>query len=857
MVGSIEGCGGLRIGAGPDPSFHGAEAGPQYARERTFRELHVRLVLSIDLDARTVSGTATHRLAAINDGRREVVLDQQGLHIRGVRDEAGRTLEWETHGDTLAVHLPRPRKAGEAFELRIRYSATPRKGLYFTAPDDAYPKKPRTVWTQGEELDNRSWFPSYDYPNQTFTSEVVVTVDERYQAISNGRLVSEKHDAKRGTRTFHWLQDKPHPNYLIALVVGEWDRKGWDADGIPVQAYVPKGRGKEIDPCFSRVPDMVRFYGRVTGLRFPWDKYAQVCVPEFIFGAMENTTITILRDDDLADERAHPDYDADSDLSHELVHHWFGDWIAIKSFAHTWLKEGFANYFECLWQEERFGQDDFLVYLEDLRQRYFQEAEHDYLRPIVTDAFADPKEMFDAHTYDKGAAVLHMLRSLLGDQLWWKGIRAYVAAHGNAAVETDEFRISMEQATGKSLAGFFDQWLFRPGHPKFEVSWSWEAATREAVIRVRQMQAATEGVPVFAVPVIFEFASDRRTWRETVQVEKGDHTFRFSCRERPRAVLFDPDGTLLKGLVFLRREEELRWVVANAGSSWARMEACQGIARTMEPVKAVPVLEEVLHKDSRWSVRRAAAAALGEVGTPAARDALLSSLSEKDSRVRVGSYEALGRFKNDDAAFAALKRAYEDEDKFYPAAAAAKALGSTRHPKAFETVVAGMDRESHYEVIAAGAAEGLVALRDERGIDALVQRTRYGEPEMRRYAMAIALGRLGRQLDARRLEVLEHLASLTKDRNLRTKLGAIEGLGELGSPLAIPILETIVEGELLWSFKKRARRALRKIRAAQAERAGTLEKQKALDVLDAERRELARAVANLESRAGSLARPKK
>lgn len=854
---ALDGCGGARCDSAADHAFAPPDTPPQYARERTFRELHLRLDISIDDEARTVSGTAVHRLAPINDGLREVVFDQQGLRIRGVRDDARHAMEWEVHGDILSVRLAKPRKAGEAFELRIRYTGKPRKGLFFTAPDAGYPQKPRTVWTQGEELDNRSWFPSYDYPNQKFTTEIVVTVKERYRAIANGHLVSEKHDPKKGTRTFHWLQDKPHPNYLVGLVVGEWDTKEWDADGIPVQAYVPKGYGKYIDLAFSRVPEMVRFYGRITGLRFPWDKYAQACVPEFIFGAMENTTITILNESYLTDERAYPDYNADSHLAHELVHHWFGDWITIKSFGHVWLKEGFANYFECLWWEEHYGKDEFLVYLEEMRQRYFDEAEKDYLRPIVTYTFVDPKEMFDSHTYNKGAAVLHMLRSLLGDDLWWKGIRAYVAAHGTAAVETDEFRVAMEAATGRTLDGFFEQWLYRPGHPEFGVSWSWDPAARQAEVRVRQVQETKDGVPVFRMPVTLEFASEDRTWREIVHLERAEHIFRFSCRDRPEAVLFDPDGVLLKCLVFRRSVAELRWVLAHSASSWARMEACAALGRSVEAIDVIPALEEALRGDSQWAVRRAAALGLGDVGTPAARDALLRSLADSDSRVRVGIYEALGRFRKDDTAFRALAKAYTDDDKYYPMAAAGAALGSTRHLRAFETIVAGMDRLSHVEAIAARAADGLVALRDERGIEVLVQRTRYGEPEMRRYAAAIALGRLGRALEGPRPDVLEHLVGLTKDVNIRTKLGAIEGLGELGSPLAIAALEKVYEGEVLWSFKKRARRALRKIHEAQANRRPSLDQQKALDAFEEEGRELRRRLASLEATVDGLAKSRK
>jgi aminopeptidase N len=291
----IDSCRGQRMGAFGDRAFAPTEAPEQWARERTFQLQHMRLDITIDDDARTVSGTATHRLSPINDGLKEVLFDQDGLNVRGVKDGDGKALEYELVGEELRIHLPRARKAGDPLELRIRYDCSPKKGLFFVSPDKAYPDKPRIVWTQGEEMDNRSWYPSYDYPNQKFTTEIVATVKERYKVVSNGHLVSEKHDPKKHTRTFHWLQDKPHPNYLVALVVGEWDTKEWDADGIPVQAYVPKGYGKYLDLCFSRVPHMVKFFGRVTGLRYPWDKYAQACVPDFTFGGMENTSLTSTR----------------------------------------------------------------------------------------------------------------------------------------------------------------------------------------------------------------------------------------------------------------------------------------------------------------------------------------------------------------------------------------------------------------------------------------------------------------------------------------------------------------------------------------------------------------------------------
>ena len=857
MTDDLESCKGQRMGAFSDHTFAPAETRERWPPERTFQLLHLRLDIALDDEAKAVSGTATHRLAAINDGLKEIAFDQDELDIRGVKDESGKALEFDVYDEKLVIRLPRARKAGEPFELRIRYRATPRKGMFFVSPDKAYPHKPRIVWTQGEEMDNRAWYPSYDYPNQKFTTEIVVTVKETYRAVANGHLVSEKHDPRKGTRTYHWLQDKPHPNYLVALVAGEWDSKEWDADGIPVLAYVPKGMGKAIDLCFSRVPDMIRFFGRVTGLTFPWDKYAQACVPDFTFGGMENTSITILYEYCLTDEKAYPDYNADALLSHELAHQWFGDWLTCKSWAHLWLNESFADYFECLWWEEHYGGDDFLLHLEDTRAGYFEEAEKNYKRAIVTHRFVDAEDMLDSHTYNKGCGVLHMLRTVLGDDLWWKGIRNYVRKHGLQNVETTDFRVALEEATGKSLGWFFEEWLYSAGHPEYDVSWSWDEAARQVEVRVKQTHEVKDQVPLFAMPVTLEFASDDRVTRQTVQVERAEHTFRISAAQRPRTVLFDPDGALLKKLTFTKPREELAWQLAHAKGDWARIEAADGLGRCVGDPEAVTARAKALAKDRYWGVRKAAAAALGRVGTPGARDALLAALKEKDSRARRGIYDGLGKFRRDDAAFKALVKAYREDGGYLPMASAALAIAETRHDGAFDAIVAGMDRPSQAEQISRQASQALANLREERGIAALLERTAYGQPELRRYGAAIALGKLGSYYERRQDEVLEELAALAKDTNYRTRLGAVEGMAQLGIGKAAGELEKVADTSILGTLKRNARRGVETIRTKRAENAKRLEQQEELDKLKDENKELKTRLASVEAKVDALAKRRK
>ncbi len=856
MTDFSETCRGHSLGNG-EKVFAPPDAPDQPPRDRTFRLLHLRLEVSLDDRAKTISGTSVLRLAPINDGLKEIVLDAADLTIHKVADDAGHDLEWELNGESLSIQLPRARKAGELCEISVHYDAKPRKGLFFTEPDKANPKRPRIAWTQGEDMDNRSWFPSYDFPNQRFTSEVLATVDERYEALSNGRLIGVTQDKKRKTKTFHWSLEQPHSNYLIALAVGEFDSKEWDADGIPVLAHVPKGMGGYLDRCFSMVPDMVRFFGEATGQRYAWSRYAQVCVPEFIVGGMENTSMTILFEYCLTDEKAYDDYRPEPLLAHELAHQWFGDFLTCKSWGHIWLNETFATYFDALWWEHSFGRDDFFMRLEADRDAYLEEAGKSYKRPIVTMKFLEPSDMFDRHTYEKGACVLHMMRTELGDDLWWKAIRHYVKTFAGANVETNDFKEAIAEATGRNLDVFFDQWLYHAGHPDFEVSWTWDDAAEQVEVRVKQTHEVKDLVPLFKVRTDLELLWPDRTQRESIRVEKAEEVFRFDAARRPRTVLFDPDDALLKTLTFKKPKDELQWQLANAKGTRARLKATRDLAKFIGDDSLVEGVAKALTKDPYWAVRREAAATLGEIGTTVARDALLAGAKDKDSRVRRGVYRALGKFRKDEVAFKALAKAYADDGWYYPMQAAALALAETRHTRAFETIVKGMDRPSQGEILSRGASMALANLRDERGIEELEKRTGDDRPEMVRYGAAWALGKLGSYHEKRRDDILGDLSALLRDRNYRTRIGATFGLQELAYRKAADELEKMAEAEPMSNLRSTARKALRDLREKLAESAKKVEQQEDLDKLKDDNKELRGKLATLESRIDAMTKRRK
>ena len=232
---------------------------------------------------------------------------------------------------------------------------------------------------------------------------------------------------------------------------------------------------KHVDVATARrfmgkTPQMIRFYGEKLGQPYPYAKYAQVCVPDFIAGGMENITATTMTDSALHDEIAELERDEDGLVAHELAHQWFGDLLTCKDWSHIWLNEGFASYFGPLFTEHDRGDDVFRLEMKGSLEGYLG-SDQRYRRPIVESLYETSDDMFDGVTYSKGACVLHTLRGLLGDVAWWKGIRAYVAAHKFQVVETDDFRKAMETASGKDLKWFFDQWVYKAGHPELKVRW--------------------------------------------------------------------------------------------------------------------------------------------------------------------------------------------------------------------------------------------------------------------------------------------------------------------------------------------------------------------------------------------------
>ncbi len=796
----------IEPGAGRRP-FPMPGAKPKYPRDKAFNLHHVRLEVELDFHRKRVSGASSLTISPVAEGLEAIELDAIELTILGAALPTGEALPFEMGDATVKVRLPKALPLGQRATIAVRYEGAPRKGLYFIAPDDAYPKKPVQAWTQGEDMDSRYWFPCYDFPNQRATSEVIATVPERFFALSNGRLVDTRHDRSRKTKTYHWSQEQPHVTYLITLAAGEYVEIADRSDGVPIQYYVPPGREEEGRRTLGNTPKMMEVFNRLTGLSYPWAKYAQITVADFIFGGMENTTATTLTEQCLLDARAKIDFSSDRLVAHELAHQWFGNLLTCKDWSHAWLNEGFATYFEALFTEHHLGADEFRYELHHNASLYLGEDSGRYRRPLVTRVYQDPIELFDRHLYEKGSLVLHMLRYILGDELFFKAIRHYVTKHRDGIVGTEDLRKAIEEATGRTMEAFFEQWVYKAGHPDFKAAFSWDDGTQLAQVTVTQTQETEGETSLFQMPLVIDFAWEGGSKSFKVQLTEKEHRFHLPLPRKPLMMRFDPGNHILKTIEEEMPKEMHLYRLTHDDDVMGRVRAAHALAKLGAP-EGIEALKTAALTDAFWGVQAEAAHALGTIKSKAARDALVGAMTVKHPKARRAVVAALGEFKDEVVAEAAARLLSQGDESYFVEAEAARTLGKTRSPKAFDALQRALEKDSFLEVIRTAAIDGLAQLRDERGLAIAKAWAGYGKPEQVRGAAVAAVARLGED----KKETTEFLTEFLPDPALRVRMRAAEALESLGDGKAVGALEEQAHRELDGRSKRRMREAAASLR---------------------------------------------
>lgn len=812
-----------------------------HAPDRAFRLQHLKLDLRFDLAAESVSGTATLTLTPFADGLRSVELDAAEMSVRSVRrlravteaaapaplrmlgeilpETAPVNLTFDTRQETLSIELDRVINRDEEVTLEIAYSCRPRKGLYFIKPDDAYPHKPQQIWSQGQTEDAHWWFPCADTPHQKMTTEMLVTVDEKFFALSNGALIGSTGDAANKTITYHWRQEQPHPAYLVTIVIGEYELIQERLKGLPVEYYVYADRPAAGQKLFQRTPEMIEFFANKFGYPYPFAKYSQVLVDDFLFGAMENTTATTMTDRCLLDARAELDLNYEDIVAHELAHHWWGDLVTCKHWSEIWLNESFATYSEYLWREHTQGSDEarFVLFQDFLT--YLQEDFSSHRRPILFHRYRYSEELMDRHAYEKGACVLHMLRHVLGDEAFFRAMARHLSKFAFGVAETNDLKTSIEEVTGKNLHWFFDQWIYRPGYPELEVEYEWQREQKTLRLSVKQVQKADDedDVPAaFRFPVEIEIVTLEagaviETAHRTsfhVWVEKAEQEFYFPCEAKPRLVVFDKGHRVFKLMRFPKSQQELLYQLQHDEDLLGRARAARELAayKTEETVTA---LRQAVASTDHRAVRMAAAISLGEMGSEETRQAALSAYRTCDNpHVRRACVWALGNGKKADAATVQFLREVIEKDlSYFVSAAAVRALGKLgEHAEStqfYEAACAALSHSSWQESVRAAVFHAFRFAKEKRAVDLAIQHTKYGEHIAVRVAAIGYLGALGKELHKEKADdaVVDCLLALLDDKAIRARVAAVRALGKVGNERALPALQMAQMRECLDQLK--------------------------------------------------------
>jgi aminopeptidase N len=772
---------------------------------------HIALDIDVDLAGKSVNATATIDLDAVRDTK-DLRFDANGLNVKSVsvctKGGQAKPASFTNDGESLDVREPLER--GHSSCVVVTYTVTnPKAGLFFRGPTPQEPDVPVQLWSQGEAQTNRYWFPCIDSPCLRQTSEVTAHVPAGFEALSNGHL-AERADEDGGKKTrFHWVQDKNHPAYLVSLVVGKFFIGKDEWKGKPLLFYVPEKNKDDVERVFGHTKAMIDFFSSKIGVDYQWDKYSQCCVEQFHLGGMENVSATTLTDRTLHDARAHLDYDSDGLVSHELAHQWWGDLLTCHDWAHIWLNEGFASYFEALWDEKQNGADEFEYNM--FEKSHGATDQSCKSRPVVDHHYADAENVFDNRAYPKGAWVLHGLRRKVGDDAFWRAIHRYCSEHKYTTVETVDLRRAFEAETGLSLERFFHDWTERPAHPTLETSYDWRDGMLEVLVKQTQKEDP------FAIETAIQ--ADKTEIPFTMTDEREKRVL-IPLAARPRIVRFDAHEGTLKELTEKKGDDQWQAQLAEDPQPIARIRAAQALAETRRPENVAAVAKALL-EDKLWFVAAEAAKALGKVGGDAARDALLKALGHAHPKVRRAAVEALRGFRRDEKVIAALRPLVEKGDPSY--FVEAQALNTYAHVKADDArawLEKGLTKPSHNDTIRENALDGLASLEDPDVLPVLekvaTDPATYSYWVRRRavgaWAQVAALPAVSAET---RQKIVVRLTKMVDEEGPRLRSGAIDALGALGKEAvsSLAALDAAAAHDAEGRVRDAAKRAAERIRA--------------------------------------------
>ncbi len=727
-----------------------------WTRSHNIDVKHIAIDLRFDWQKRQAIGSAAITLSLFNPSD-VVKLDAGMLTINSIKLPDGTTLKHSYDGsdknDALVISLNRVYKTGEELTIKIDYRTnyinetdpnniwgSNGKGLRFLRTSTTEPKRKREIWSMGEPESNRYWFPGYDAPNDLRTTEFTATVDKDLVAISNGKLVDTKSNPD-GTKTYHWKTETPHSNYRTAFAVGPYVDVEKNFEGIPLHNYGYTGESEAVDASILRLTDIVKFFSDFTGAKYPYPSYSQVFVQESPWGVAYNN-MSIHTENFIDDFGTHADffYFWDRLEAESLAHQWFGNYLSINDWSDAWLSRGFAHYFNGMYNEYKNGHQEFLLWQhQGDKNGYMGDWNSGNRHPIVTKNYSNATDFVsDNYSFLRGAMVLHMLRKHVGESNWQKIIKHYVKTNANKLVTTEDFRKAVEESTGESMEWFFDQWLYKMGHPVFEVTKDYDANKKMLTVKMKQAQKTDLSsqypqVEFFAGKMEIEI--DNRI--EQVWVEpKLENVFTFSVQQEPKLVNPDFEGTWIKELKYKKSFDELLYQLQNDNDVLGKRGAMNELVAMAknektsydEKSKIYEALRNTIASKTYWRLRYAAMLQLQGLLAPAGKPAmideatvstLLSVIKNEGSWNRAAAITFLGMTR--EAKHADLYLSYFNDPSDRVINSAANALGMSKSPKAFNALVKLKDKPSWKNQSLISTLNGLKELGDPRGYDIAIK----------------------------------------------------------------------------------------------------------------------------------------
>jgi aminopeptidase N len=770
------------------------------SHERSYDVLHYKLDINVDLEKKNIDGSVTTTLVPLF-ALDSIIFDAENIKIKEIKLDQNKLI-FNSTNNKLIIYLNKKYFEKDTLKFLVKYECSPKNGygLNFFKPDSNDRSKLYQCWSQGEEELNHFWFPCYDFPNDRMTSEMLITVNEKYTAISNGRLIEIKENKINSTKTFHWLQDKEHVTYLISFVIGEYEKISDKYNNIPVEYYVYKNLVDDAKRIFPETIEMIDFYSKKIGVEYPWDKYAQIIVQDF-FGGMENTSATNLIDN-IPDKRYYENDEKfnrfySTIIAHELAHQWYGDLITCKNWEHLWLNEGFAEFMAGIFKEYKFGKDASKLYFLNELNSYININSKSRM---VTASFRSN------NVYQKGALILNMLRYIIGEDNFWKAMIYYSKKFSNRCVITKDFKESVEKITSKDLDWFFNQWVYKAGHPFFNVDYNYNKNNKILTLNVRQTQKQDSLTGIFKTPVDVKIITSNMKYFRTINIDSQKNSFEFSNIEYPLLVSFDPDNYIIKQIDFKKSTEEYIYQLRNDDNILGRMEAAGNLKLKCDTDEVYNTLKYSLLNDTSWSVRAEVLKSLSNSRREETIDLLFNAYKDKNSLVRQDIIRSLASFKKNKKVSQFLRNAMND-NSYNVITSVIQTIVSVDSSEAFDFLVQFIDKESFRNMIQDYILGALVKIRDERAVPYFVKYSETGKSRLAQNTCIVGLT----QHAERHPELYDFFIKNLKSSHSYFRRMSVNGLGSIGDKKALINLEEMQKSETNSMVLESIKKALKKL----------------------------------------------